>query len=238
MSRDFNRCFNRYDLATAAVLAGFAGLAAFATAQAAAPDVSKVNGAVDVKADRSYGEVSTVNGAIHIEDRAVVGHVHTVNGGMILGAEASAQSLRSINGAISVRNGAHVTGPVSAVNGRIALEPAVGVSGHLSNVNGRISLDAAHAGGGIETVSGSIDIGARSRVEGGIWVKDTRSTGFWEWLFASYRPPPDVVIGPDAIVQGTLRFDHEVKLYVSTRARIGPVQGARAIVFSGGRPPG
>jgi hypothetical protein len=47
-----------------------------------------------------------------------------------------------------------------------------------------------------------------------------------------------VVIGPDATVQGTLRFDHEVKLYVNARARIGSVIGAKAIVWSGDRPPG
>jgi DUF4097 and DUF4098 domain-containing protein YvlB len=222
---------SRYGLA--AIAAFFAG-----TALAAAPDVSKVNGAVDVTAGQPYGDVSTVNGSIHIEDKAVVGHAHTVNGSITLGAGASAQALRTVNGSISVRAGAHVTGTVRTVNGAIALEPGADVSGHLSNVNGKIRLDAAHAGGGIETVSGDIDVGARSRVEGGIWVKDTCSTGLLAWLFWSHCEPSSIVIGPDAIVQGTLRFEHEVKLYVSTRARIGPVQGAKAIVYSGEHPTG
>ena len=227
---------NPYLLAATAALV--AGTALASAPEVTAPNISMINGAVDVTAGQPYGEVSTINGAIHIEDRAVVGRVHTVNGGMTLGAEASAQSLRTINGAISVRSGAHVTGTVNTVNGRIALEPAAEVSGHLSNINGQIHLEAAHVGGGIETVSGNIDIGSRSRVEGGVWVRKDCSTGFWAWLFAGHCEPSNVVVGPDAIVQGTLRFEHEVKLYVSTRARIGPVEGAKPIVYSGEHPPG
>lgn len=226
---------NRCKFAAVAML--FAG-AALAAAPAAAPDVSKVNGGVEVTAGQPYGEVSTVNGSIHIEDKAVVGRAHTVNGGITLGAGASAQGLSTVNGSISVRSGAHVTGPVKTVNGGIALEPEADVAGQLSTVNGQIRLDAAHAGGGIETVSGNIDIGARSRVEGGIWVKDSCSAGLLGWLFGSHCKSSDVVIGPDAIVQGTLRFEHEVKLYVSTRARIGPVEGAKPIVYPGEHPGG
>jgi len=225
-----------YGLAATAALV--AGTALASASEVTAPNVSLINGAVDVSADHPYGEISTINGAIHVEGRAVVGRVHTINGGMTLGTQASAQSLRTINGAISVRAGAHVTGTVSTVNGRIALEPAAEVSGHLSNINGQIHLEAAHVGGGIETVSGNIDVGARSRVEGGIWVKKDCSSGFWAWLFAGHCEPSNVVVGPDAIVQGTLRFEHEVKLYVSNRARIGPVEGAKAIVYSGEHPPG
>jgi DUF4097 and DUF4098 domain-containing protein YvlB len=222
----------------AVTVALVAGTALASTPDATPPNVSMINGGVDVSADHPYGEISTINGAIHVEDRAVVGRVHTINGGMTLGTQASAQSLRTINGAISVRAGAHVAGTVSTINGRIALEPAAEVSGHLSNINGQIHLEAAHVGGGIETVSGNIDVGARSRVEGGIWVKKDCSSGFWAWLFAAHCEPSNVVVGPDAIVQGTLRFEHEVKLYVSNRARIGPVEGAKAIVYSGEHPPG
>jgi DUF4097 and DUF4098 domain-containing protein YvlB len=209
-----------------------------AAALAAAPDISKVNGSVDVAAGQPYGEVSTVNGSIRIEDRAIVDRAHTVNGAITLGAGASAQSVTTVNGSISVGSGAHVTGILKTVNGRITLEPAAEVSGHLSNVNGLIRLDAAHAGGGIETVSGNIEIGAHSRVEGGLQVKGSCSSGLLAWLLWIHCEPSSIVIGPDSIVQGTLDFEHEVKLYVSTRARIGPVQGAKAIVYSGERPPG
>ena len=45
-----------------------------------------------------------------------------------------------------------------------------------------------------------------------------------------------VVIGPGAVVKGTLKFQREVKLYVSDRATIGPVEGATVNKFSGEHP--
>jgi hypothetical protein len=38
------------------------------------------------------------------------------------------------------------------------------------------------------------------------------------------------------VIGGSLKFERPVKLYVSDRARIGPVEGATAISFSGQRP--
>lgn len=203
----------------------------------AAPDIGKVNGSISVTAGQSVGNVSTVNGAIYIDDKALVVHAHTVNGSITLGAATAAQSLRTVNGSISIGTGGRVAGAITSVNGAITLDRSADVSGRLANVNGPIRLDTAHVGGGIETVNGSIEIGARSRVEGGILVKSSCTRGFWNRLFPSRCQPSLVVIGPDAIVKGTLKFEHEVKLYVSDRARIGPVEGARAIVYSGNRPP-
>jgi hypothetical protein len=62
-------------------------------------------------------------------------------------------------------------------------------------------------------VTSSIEIGAGSRVEGGILVMCTK--GAWDWLLRRPCPPPLVVIGPDAIVQGTLTLEQKVRLYVS-----------------------
>ncbi|MEJ1966759.1 MAG: hypothetical protein WDO56_36525 [Gammaproteobacteria bacterium] len=47
------------------------------------------------------------------------------------------------------------------------------------------------------------------------------------------RNIPRVVIGPGSVVQGTLMFDREVKLYVNDTAKIGPVEGATAQMYSG-----
>lgn len=219
---------NRYSFIATLALAG--------VAFAAAPDINKVNGSISVTAGQPFGDVSSVNGAIRLDDKAVIAHAHTVNGSITLGASTSAQSLRTVNGSISIGTGGRVAGAVTTVNGAITLERSADISGRLANVNGPIRLDAAHVGSGIETVSGSIEIGPRSRVEGGIWVKKSCTGGFWNWFFPRRCEPSLVVIGPDAVVQGTLKFEHEVKLYVSTRARIGPVEGAKAIVYSGERP--
>jgi hypothetical protein len=39
------------------------------------------------------------------------------------------------------------------------------------------------------------------------------------------------------VIRGKLHFDRKVALYVSDHASIGPVEGAKAIVFSGNHPP-
>jgi hypothetical protein len=44
------------------------------------------------------------------------------------------------------------------------------------------------------------------------------------------------VIGPGAVVKGELRFEREVRLYVSDTATIGNVVGATPVKFSGDRP--
>jgi len=236
---------NRVNFAMVLALAG--------TGVATAADISQVGGPITVAANQAVGNVSNVNGPIRLDDNAVVVNAHSVNGAIMLGAAASAQSvstvnggitlgtaasvrsLRTSNGSISIGPGGRAAGSVSAINGTIVLERSADVSGHLRNTNGKIRLDAAHVGGGIETVTSSIEIGAGSRVEGGIQVICTKGT--WDWLFRRPCGSPLVVIGPDTVVQGALTLERNVRLYVSNRARIGPVEGAKAIVYSGEHPP-
>ncbi len=47
---------------------------------------------------------------------------------------------------------------------------------------------------------------------------------------------PRVVIGPGATVEGTLKFEREVELFVSDSATIGRVEGAKPIRFAGESP--
>jgi len=190
----------------------FAQLIVSTAALAANDDYDKVNGSINIEAGRKVGSVSTVNGSISIGDDASVAKADTVNGSVTLGARTKATS-------------------VSAVNGRITLAREADVSGALGNVNGDIKLDGAHVAGGIRTNSGSIDIGANSRIEGGILVEKSSGWSLWK------GEPPRVVIGPGAVVQGTLKFEREVKLYVSDRATIGTVVGATPIRFAGDTAP-
>ena len=94
----------------------------------------------------------------------------------------------------------------------------------------RYGIEQAHVGGGIETSSGDITIGANSRVEGGVLVNEDHS-----WFHVSTHKP-HIVIGPHATVQGTLQFKREVELYVSDSATIGKVEGATPHKFSGDQP--
>ena len=120
---------------------------------------------------------------------------------------------------------------MSTVNGSIGLERKAEVTGKVSNVNGNMELHAAHVGGGLQTVNGDLEVGADSRVEGGILVGKPTGTSF-----STNKRPPEIVIGPGAVVDGTLRFEHEVRLFVSDRATVGRIEGATPVKFSGDRP--
>jgi hypothetical protein len=191
---------------------------------------NKVNGSVHIPAGKPAGDARTVNGSVRIDDNAAVISAATVNGSIHLGGHATAESLRTVNGSLTLDTGAHVSGSVESVNGDLTLADGAEVSGHLSNINGKIGLTAARVGGGIKTVSGSISILGNSRVEGGITVE--KPSG----LIFNHKDPV-IVIGPGASVQGDLRFERKVSLYVSDKATIGNVIGATPVPFTGNTPP-
>ena len=210
----------------------FSVLLAPLAAAATDNDVSKVNGSVQIDAGQHAGDVSSVNGSVHIGDGAVVQEASTVNGSVDLGAQAHAGELGTVNGAIRLATGSQVSGKVEAVNGAISLAQGAQVQGHLSNVNGGITLEAAHVAGGLETVSGDITVGANSHVEGGILVEKPNN-GWFHW---GNDRKPVIVIGPHAVVQGTLDFRRDVVLKVSDSAQIGTVKGAAVERFHGDAP--
>jgi DUF4097 and DUF4098 domain-containing protein YvlB len=199
---------------------------------ATASGANAVNGSITVPAGLQSGTVDTVNGSIHVGDNASVATASTVNGSINLGAKATADSLTTVNGSIHLDTDSKVRRNVSSVNGSLHLKEGADVTGLLSNVNGSIVLHHAHVGGGVRTVDGNIDILGGSHVEGGIVMK--KSTGWFNLTFGS---TPRVVIGPGSVVDGELRFEREVELYVSDKATVGPIIGAAKKVFSGDSPP-
>ncbi len=116
------------------------------------------------------------------------------------------------------------------MNGDLNLADGAEISGSLRNVNGKISLTNARVGGGIRTVNGDISIMGSSHVEGGIVVEKPSGLSF-------DNKEPVITIGPGATVQGELRFERPVKLYVSDKATIGTVTGATPVPFTGDTPP-
>jgi DUF4097 and DUF4098 domain-containing protein YvlB len=193
---------------------------------------TKINGSIHVPVGKQAGAVATVNGSIHIDDGATVTSATTVNGSVHLGDHATATALNSVNGSIVLGTGAHVSGSASSVNGELSMGDGAEISGSLTNVNGKITLNAAHVGGGIKTVNGSMNINGASHVEGGILVEKPSSD-----LLQMVRDVPRIVIGPGATVQGDLRFERTVQLFVSDKATIGTVTGATPVRFSGDAPP-
>lgn len=214
-----------------------------------AGDISKINGSIHVEAGATPGDVGTVNGSIRIDDGvsarnvetvngsvtigrdAVVESVETVNGGITVGAGARAGRLETVNGTMRIAQGVQISGDVTAVNSAMTLEENAQVRGDLENVNGRMTLNGARIGGRLSTVGGDITVGAGSHVQGGIRVEKPD----FGWLNRSNRKPR-IVIGPSAVVEGILKFEREVDLFVSDRAKIGRVEGAKAVTFSGEEP--
>jgi hypothetical protein len=191
----------------------------------------KVTGSITVAPGEHTGDLATVNGSIKVGDNAIVGSAHTVNGSIKLGSHASAQQLATVNGSVHLNDGARVTERVHTVNGSMTLENGADVGGRLDNVNGSIRVSDSHVGGEVGTVTGSMELGPNARVDGGILVH--RDSG------SSHSERPQlIVIGPGSVVQGALRFERPVELYVSDRATIGTVEGATPIKFSGDHPPG
>lgn len=213
-------------LAATAVLLTFSGCDGYTDGD----DSTKVNGSIHATADKPFGDVKTVNGSIHIDDKATVAAATTVNGSVRLGANATATSIDTVNGAISLGPGAHAASAKS-VNGDLSLSDGAEIAGALANVNGKISLTAAHVGGRISTVSGDISVLGASHVDGGILVKKPGDSGIFN------SPDPVIVIGPGATIQGEMRFERKVKLFVSDKATIGAVTGATAVPFTGDTPP-
>lgn len=215
---------------TTALSAILASLCLATGAFARGVDVDKVNGSIHIESSQQAGDLSTVNGSIRIDDGASAAKVSTVNGSIELGERVTVDSAETVNGGIELGAGVRISGAVDSVNGGVRLARGAEIAGHASNVNGRFVLEAAHIGGGIETVSGDIEIGADSHVEGGIVVDKPHG---WSW---GKPRNPRIVIGPRAVVQGTLDFRREVELHVSNSAKVGEIKGAKAQPFSGEQP--
>jgi hypothetical protein len=198
-------------------------------------DIIKVNGSVRAEAGAKYDELSTVNGSITVGRGAHARTVETVNGGINVDDQAEIGSLETVNGGIDIGEAVVVSQGVSTVNGAIDIERGSRVEGKVETVNGRIQLMASEIGRGIETVNGDITVGADSIVRGGILVEEPSGSGWFNWGNKPKRTPK-IVIGRNALVEGTLEFKREVELYVHDSASVGKVIGATAKRFSGEYP--
>lgn len=225
-------------IGTTLVMAGVlaTSLAAFAGPQEAgrAPSIDKVNGGITAEAGQRYGDLSTVNGGITLGRGTYSKDVETVNGGIDAADDVNSGDVSTVNGGIRFGRQARIDGKLETVNGGIFMDRGSQVRGDISTVNGGIGIVGTAVGGRIETVNGDISVGADSRVTGGIKVeKQHGSFGGW------FGKPkiPRIVIGPNAVVEGPLVFEREVKLYVHASARIGELRGATAVRYDGATPP-
>ncbi len=216
------------------VMLSLATAVAFILAGAAhAQDISKVNGGIHIESGQKAGELSTVNGSVRVSDNAAIKSAETVNGSIRLGDGVQAESLSSVNGAISIGAGSRIGKTVESVNGGITLGEGGEVVGAIENVNGALRMEANSIAGSLQTVSGSINVGADARVLGSITVKKPGGSWFGNWGTSN---DPKVIIGARAEVTGPLVFERDVELFVHESARVGEISGAEAKRFSGDAP--
>ena len=198
-------------------------------------DIDKVNSSITAEAGQVYGDLSTVNGSIKIEANAHLKDAETVNGSIRAQDGIQARSLSTVNGSIHVGERARIEGGIETVNGGVFVDRGSTLGRGIETVNGAIGIVATELGGGIETVNGDITVGAGSRVKGGIKIEKPNSN--WGGFRMGKQKIPRIVIGPNAVIEGPLVFEREVKLYLHASARIGSVRGATAVRYDGATPP-
>ena len=195
---------------------------------------STVNGSIEVGDGATVtGSLETVNGKIRVGDNSTVGDANTVNGSISVGDGVKCGALSTVNGPIQV--GDHTTaGEISTVNGRIELQDGSSAGGDVSTVNGGLGFHGSHVGGDVTTVNGDVELSDSAVIAGDLIVKKPHS-----W-FGNDSHPPEIVIGPGSRVEGTIRLERKVKLFISESAEVGGVEGVMsmddAVRFSGKRP--
>ena len=198
---------------------------------------TSVNGSITVGADATVtGNLKTVNGSIRIDDGASIEEAATVNGGVRLAARVRAESLTTVNGSINVGENGDIWDEVGAVNGRISLGKGTRVADDVGNVNGQIGLAGAEVGGNVTTVNGDIELSDGAVVKGDVVVEKPSN---WSWGKEKSRKPR-IVIGPGSRVDGEIRLDRKVELFISESAEVGGVIGEMtmddAVRFAGDHP--
>jgi hypothetical protein len=195
---------------------------------------STVNGSITVGDGATVtGDLETVNGDIRVGDNSVIEDASTVNGSISIEDGVKSGALSTVNGFIEV--GDKVTAQeISTVNGRIKLEDGSSTGGDVSTVNGGIDLHGSRVRGDVTTVNGDVELSGSAVIAGDLIVKKPHS-----W-FGNDSHPPEIVIGPGSRVEGTIRLERKVKLFISESAEVGGVEGVMsmddAVRFSGKRP--
>jgi predicted acyltransferase (DUF342 family) len=195
---------------------------------------STVNGKIAVGAGATVrGDVSSVNGSIRIDEGATVADAETVNGGLRVADKVRSKSLSTVNGSIDVASDVTVDGDVSAVNGRITVGGGSKVARDLGNVNGDIELERSEVRGDVSTTNGDVELADGAVIMGDLIIE--KPSGW-----SSSTGTPRIIIGPGSRVEGVIRLEREVKLFISDSAEVGGVEGEMsmddAVRFSGKRP--
>jgi len=133
-----------------------------------------------------------------------------------------------VNSAVRLGKNVLIGSDIAVANGGLRTAPGTRIHGSVSIVNGDMSLCGTVVSGHLSFVNGTLWLADSSTVQGDITAKQPNGS--------DNNPPPVVVIGPHAIVGGSIIFERPGQLYVSDSAVIHGVQGATATKFSGAAP--
>lgn len=218
-------------------------------------DLSTVSGDIHVQAKARTGSLTTVSGDLRLDDGAGAGNattvsgdvdggqgvqlkdVETVSGDVELGHQARTGAITTVSGEVRVGTDSHLAA-VQTVSGDVFVDRRGQVARDIDTVSGAVGLVGSRVGGDVVTVTGNITVGIGSHVRGGVRVRKPNQTSGVSVINIGLKPPPPrIVIGPQAVVDGALVFEHPVKLYVHRTARTGAIQGATAVAFDTPTPP-
>lgn len=206
---------------SAALIALVAWAASPASAANDGRSITTVNGQVSADEGQTYDTLSTVNGQVHVARGVTANEAKTVNGQVLIEEDVKLGRASTVNGQLRVGDGSTIEHEASTVNGAVKLGKRVRVGGDVSTVSGEIELDGAEVGGSLTTRNGDIELSDGAHVRGNINVKKKNDSG-WSW---GKDEPVEVHICSTCVVDGELRFERPVELYVQPGARIGKVIG-------------
>lgn len=194
-------------------------------------DISLVNGRIDIGSEcRINGNVSNVNGRIQIGSGSRAHQISNVNGRISLAEDVEIDGdVSSVNGRIELGHNARVSGEVESVNGRISVSEGVAIDGGITSVNGRIEMRGARAAS-LVTNNSSVLLDEGTVIAGELRIRKSKGINF------NAGSPPKIVIGRDVTVEGPLKFEREVELFVHESASVGEITGAEAATYSGNEP--
>ncbi|PZO62076.1 MAG: hypothetical protein DI635_13010 [Pseudoxanthomonas suwonensis] len=225
------------------------------TANQTAGALSTVSGDIHLQAKAHSRSLTTVSGDVRLADGAVAGNattvsgdvdggqgvqlkdVETVSGDVELGHQARTGAITTVSGDVRVGTDSHLAA-VQTVSGDVFVDRRGQVARGIDTVSGAVGLVGSRVGGDVVTVTGNVTVGVGSHVRGGMRVRKPNQTSGGSMINIGLKPvPPRIVIGPQAVVDGALVFEHPVKLYVHRTARTGAIHGATAIAFDTPTPP-
>lgn len=178
------------------------------------------------------GDMSTINGDVHAATGAHVGKLTTVNGDISVDHDARTGELTDVNGNIQLGQHVAANGNVTTVNGDIQTGNGAHIQGDITDVNGNIALCAVKAEGDLRFVNGTLLIKTGSEIKGSVIAKKPKFDSSDE------LHEPVMIVGPHAIVDGSITFERPGKLYLSDSAVIHAVNGVTPEKFSGTVPSG